>query len=365
MMSDIVSLGGQATGGGALDLSRLAPEDLARAKDIAKGISIDDSQSIIQFGVGAQSKISGFSDTMLQQIRSKDAGFVGDSLQQLVLRIKDVDVGSLGKGGGPFAGVPILGALVDSVRKFMARYEKLSTQIESIVQELDKSRMVMLRDITMLDNLYQKNVEYLHELDLFIAGGQIRLEELRRATLPEYEARARTSGDAMDAQRLNDFNQFLNRFEKKLYDLKLSRVVSIQTAPQIRLIQGNDQALVEKIQSSIMTTIPLWKSQIVIAISLLRQKKALEVQKSVTDTTNELLAKNSEMLKDSSLAVARESERGIVEVETLKKVNDDLIATIEETLRIQAEGSAKRAQAEAELSKIEADLKARLSSAKA
>jgi len=343
-----------------MDLTKLPAEDLAKAREIAKGITVEDSQSIVQYGLGAQSKISGFADTMLEQIRSKDAGYVGDVLSGLVLKIKEVDVGSLGSGGGFLSGIPIIGGLVDSVRKFMARYEKLSVQIEKIVQELDSSRMTLLRDITMLDNLYNRNVEYLKELDLFVAAGQIKLDELRQTMLPALEAKAKSSGDPMDAQRLSDFNQFLNRFEKKLYDLKLSRMVSIQTAPQIRLIQNNDQTLVEKVQSSIMTTIPLWKSQIVIAISLFRQKKALEVQKSVTDTTNELLAKNSEMLKDSSISIAKESERGIVEIETLKKVNDDLIATIEETLKIQAEGKAKRAQAEVELQKMEADLKARL-----
>jgi uncharacterized protein YaaN involved in tellurite resistance len=355
-MSDTALQGAQPV----MDLTKLPAEDLAKAREIAKGITVEDSQSIVQYGLGAQSKISGFADTMLEQIRSKDAGYVGDVLSGLVLKIKEVDVGSLGSGGGFLSAIPLIGGLVDSVRKFMARYEKLSVQIEKIVQELDSSRMTLLRDITMLDNLYNRNVEYLKELDLFVAAGQIKLDELRLTMLPELEAKAKSSGDPMDAQRLSDFNQFLNRFEKKLYDLKLSRMVSIQTAPQIRLIQNNDQTLVEKVQSSIMTTIPLWKSQIVIAISLFRQKKALEVQKSVTDTTNELLAKNSEMLKDSSISIAKESERGIVEIETLKKVNDDLISTIEETLKIQAEGKAKRAQAEVELQKMEADLKARL-----
>ncbi|HTX72847.1 MAG TPA: toxic anion resistance protein [Rectinemataceae bacterium] len=360
-MSDNALISPQAT----LDLKTLSPEDAARAAEIAKNISVEDSQAIIQFGVGAQSKISSFSDTMLEQIRSKDSGYVGDVLSGLVSKIREVNVGSLGSGGGFISGIPLIGALVDSVKRFIARYEKLSVQIEKIVQELDTARMGLLRDITLLDTLYAKNLEYMKELDLFIAGGQMRLEELRRTTLPELEAKAKSSSDPMDSQRLSDFNQFLNRFEKKLYDLKLSRVVSIQTAPQVRLIQNNDQALVEKIQSSIMTTIPLWKSQIVIAISLFRQKKALEVQKDVTDTTNELLTKNAELLKDSSLGIAKESERGIVEIETLKKVNDDLISTIEDTLRIQAEGKAKRAQAETELQKIESELRARLAAAKA
>ena len=335
--------------------TQLSVVDPGKARQIADGISIEDSQAIVQYGIGAQTKISGFADTMLEQVRSKDSGQVGEVLTQLIFKIKEVNVDSLGSDGASW-----LGKLFGSLQKFLARYEKLETQIEKIVNQLSDSRMVLLRDITMLDQLYAKNVEYLQELDLYIAAGQMRLEELKAQKLPEFEAKAKASGDPVDAQKLNDFNQFLVRFDKKLHDLKLSRMVAVQTSPQVRLIQNNDQALVEKIQSSIMTTIPLWKSQIVIAITLLRQKKALGVQKAVTDATNDLLTKNSEMLKDGSLAVARESERGIVEIETLKKVNSDLIATIEETLKIQAEGRSKRSQAEQDLRQIEADLKAKL-----
>lgn len=333
----------------------LTDEEMTRAKDIAKGISLTDSQAIIQFGVGAQSKISGFADTMLGQIRSHDTGYVGESLTELMLRVKDVKVDSLSGGGQNW-----LSNIFNSVQRFMARYEKLETQIEKIVNSLGDARMKLLRDITMLDQLYGKNLEYLKELDVFISAGIMKIDEMKATTLPELEALVKTSNDPADTQKLNDFTQFLNRFEKKIYDLKLSRMIGIQSAPQIRLIQNNDQALVEKIQSSIMTTIPLWKNQIVIAISLLRQKKAVELQKAVTDTTNELLTKNSEMLKTGTVAVATEMERGIVEIETLKKVNDDLLSTIDETLRIQKEGKAKRAAAEAELAKIESDLKGRL-----
>ena len=338
-----------------VDVSALAPADLAKAKEIAKGISVEDSQSIVQYGVGAQAKISGFADTMLSQIRTKDAGEVGAALTDLVFKIKEVDVGSLSSDHkGLFAG------LVNAAERFMARYTKLEAQIDKIVDDLSDSRMTLLKDITMLDQLYQKNVDYLHELDLFLAAGQLKLDELRSTALPELAAKAKASGDPMDAQKLNDFSAFLERLEKKLYDLKLSRMIAIQTAPQVRLIQNNDQTLVEKIQSSIMTTIPLWKSQIVIAISLFRQKKALGVQKAVTDATNDLLTRNSELLKTGSIEVAKESERGIVEIETLKKTNDDLIATLEETLKIQTEGREKRAQAEKDLAQIESDLKAKL-----
>jgi uncharacterized protein YaaN involved in tellurite resistance len=351
-MSDLVARPSQPP----LDIATLAPEDQAKAREIAARIDVQDSQAILQYGVGAQGRISGFADTMLGQMRAKDSGYAGDVLTSLLVKVKDLDAGSL-------AGKGFLGSLAGAVKRFIARYEKLSVQIEKIIDELDAARMTLLKDITMLDGLYAKNLEYLKELDLFIAAGQMKLSELQQKTLPELKARAEASKDPIDAQRLQDFGQFLNRFEKKLHDLRLSRMIAIQTAPQVRLIQGGDQLLVEKIQSSILSTIPLWKSQIVIALSIFRQQKALGIQKEVTKTTNELLARNAEMLRQNTTEVAKESERGIVEVETLKKVNDELIATIEETLRIQQEGRGKRQQAEAELLKIEADLKDRLTRA--
>lgn len=345
--------------GSLVDWKSLAPEVVEKAKGLAKTIKIDDSQAVLQYAVGTQVKISQFADTILNEIRARDAGYVGETMTNLLLKIKDVNVNSLGEANF-WSKVPIIGALVDSVRRFIAQYDKLSIQIEKIVADLDKARMNLLRDITMLDGLFQKNQEYLEELDVFIAAGAMKLEELNTVTLPQLEAAAKASGDPKDAQRLHDFTQMLNRFEKKLHDLKLSRMIAIQTAPQIRLIQNNNQVLVEKIQSSILNTIPLWKNQIIIAISIFRQQKALKVQREVTNTTNELLSKNAEMLKQGSLGVARESERGIVDIETLKKVNQDLITTIEETIKIQVEGRTKRQQAEQELSKLEADLKAKL-----
>ncbi len=342
-----------------VDIMKMSVENQEKARRMAEGIDISDSNAIIQYGVGAQSKISGFADSILTEIRSKDSGYVGDTLSELVVTVKNVDVDGLTGSGSGLS--KMLGGLKRKVQKFMTRYQKLSTQIDTIVNQLDKARMTLLKDITMLDTLYQKNVEYLGELDLIIAAGQVKVEQIKTEVIPRMEEAAQSSGDPMDAQKLQDMNQLLNRFEKKLHDLLLSRMISIQTAPQIRLIQGNDQTLVEKIQSSILNTIPLWKNQIVIAIGLYRQKEALELQKKVTETTNDLLAKNSEMLKQGSIEVARESERGIVEIETLKKVNNDLISTIEETLRIQREGKQKRAAAEAELVQMEGDLKKRLS----
>ena len=340
-----------------------SPEELARVQEIKDQIKIDDSQAIITYGVGAQRDISTFADSILSEVRAKDSGYAGDILTNLVLKVKETDVDSL-SGGGFFSRIPILGNLVNTFRRFIERYEKLSVQIEKIVDELDTARMQMLRDITLLDNMYGKNLDYQKNLDVYIAAGQLKLKELNATTLPELKAKADQTKQPDDIQKYNDFTQFLNRFEKKIYDLKLSRMITVQTGPQLRLIQNGNQALVEKIQSSILSTIPLWKNQIVIAITLFRQKKALKLQQEVTDTTNELLEKNSALLKESTIDIAKESERGIVDIETLKKVNDDLISTIEETLKIQADGKVKRDQAEQELVKIEDQLKNKLLSVK-
>ena len=349
----------------SVNIANLSPEQLARVDDIKKQINIEDSQAIITFGVGAQRDISTFADNVLQEVRTKDSGYVGDILTNLVIKVKDIDVDSIGQKESFFSKIPIIGRLVNSFRKFIIRYEKLSIQIEKIIDELDKARMQMFRDITLLDTMYGKNLEYLQNLDLFIAAGQLKLQELQNTVAPQLKMKADETKDPADAQKYNDFMQFLNRFEKKLHDLKLSRMISIQAGPQLRLIQSGDQALVEKIQSSILNTIPLWKNQIVIAITLYRQRSALKLQKEVTDTTNELLRKNSEMLKESTVEIAKETERGIVDIETLKKVNSDLISTIEDVLKIQADGKAKRQMAETELVKIEQELKEKLLSVKA
>lgn len=328
--------------------------DLEKAKSVAATIRVEDSQAIINYGMGVQTKISGFSDNILAQVRSKDAGRTGEVLTDLMLKVKGVDVESLGAKGGFFQNI------FNSAAKFLAKYEKMSVQIDRIVDELEKTRMALSRDIVTLDNFYKKNVEYLGELDVFIAAGIMKVQELREGPLVEIRTKAEQSGDPVDAQAYNDFEQFLHRFEKKIHDLKLSRMIAIQTSPQIRLIQGNDQALVEKIQSSIMTTIPLWKNQVVIAVALDRQNRAADVQKNVSDTTNKLLEANSEALKIGTIKVATEMERGIVSIETLKKTNADLISTIEETIRIQAEGRAAREAAEADLVNLENELKTKL-----
>jgi uncharacterized protein YaaN involved in tellurite resistance len=336
-----------------------SPQELARVQEIKSQINVEDSQAIITFGVGAQRDISAFADNVLNEVRAKDSGFAGDILTDLVIKVKEIDVDSLKKPGF-MSKIPFFGNLVNSFKRFIERYERLSVQIEKIVNELDDARMNMLRDITLLDNMYGKNLDYMNNLDLYIAAGQMKLKELESTTLPDLKAKAEQTKRPEDVQKYNDFAQFLNRLDKKIYDLKLSRMITTQTGPQLRLIQNGNQALVEKIQSSILNTIPLWKNQIVIAITLFRQKKALKLQKEVTDTTNELLQKNAELLKESTIGIARESERGIVEIDTLKKVNDDLISTIEETIKIQEEGKSKRLQAEQELVKIEDEFRSKL-----
>ncbi|MFQ3620718.1 MAG: toxic anion resistance protein, partial [Spirochaetales bacterium] len=344
----------------SFDLAVLEPDALAKAKEEAAKIDIRNSQAVLQFGVGAQQKIATFADSVLAEIRNKDAGEAGQILANLLERIKELDVGSLGRQGSFWQRLPGVGNLLGSVRKFITRYEKVATQIEHIVLELETAQRNLLKDIVLLDELYNRNHEYLKELDVLLAAGKLKVEELRNSVLPQLKTKAETSRDPVDSQRFQDATALVDRFEKKLHDLLLSRMVALQMAPQIRLIQNNNQVLVEKIQSSILTTLPLWKNQIVLAISLFRQKKALELQKEVTQTTNTLLQQNAALLKEGSRGVAEEAERGIVEIETLKQVNADLITTLEDTLRIQKEGREKRAQAEKELNKLEMELKERL-----
>jgi uncharacterized protein YaaN involved in tellurite resistance len=341
-------------------VKELTSEEKQKVDAMMKDLDIEDSQSIIQFGVGAQGNISSFADTILDGIRSKDAGEAGDILSDLMLQVKSLEVDKLSSSDGFLSKIPILSAFVDNIKKFIARYEKVGTHIERIVDELVKARMQLLKDITMFDTLYEKNNEYLKELDLYILAGAAKLKELEEKIIPEIKAKAEASNDPMDAQKVQDISQMANRLEKKIHDLRLSRMVALQTNPQIRLIQNNDQLLVEKIQSSILNTIPLWKNQVIIAIGLFRQKKALEMQKEVSKTTNDLLKKNSEMLKNGSIEIAKESEKGIVEIETLKKVHADLVSTIEETLNIQQQGKVKRREAETELVKLENELKDKL-----
>jgi uncharacterized protein YaaN involved in tellurite resistance len=343
-----------------VELSEFTPEEMAKVKEIAASIDVHDTQSVIEFGLGAQTEISDFSDTMLRQVRSKDSGYVGETLNELVVKVREIDVDGVvsDKKGGLFS------SFKRRIQKFIGRYDKLSVQVDNIVEELEKARDTLFRDIELLDKMYEKNYFYLKELDMYIAAGEMAIDKLHSEDLPAMREKAAEANDPVTAQQLRDLEAVVDRFEKKVHDLKLSRMVAIQAMPQIRLVQNNDQVLVERVQSSILNTIPLWKSQIVIALTIFRQRSALEIQREVTNTTNELLKKNSEMLKTGTIETAKEAERGIVDIETLRQTNADLIETINETLRIQQEGREARKSAESELKVLEEELKQKLMSAK-
>ena len=337
----------------------LTPADLQRVAELSRQVDVGDTQAVLAFGLPAQSRIANFADSLLGDVRTKDAGSGGQALQDLLKKVREIDVDALSVGSGK-ARIPIFGRFANTFERFSARYQKVATSLEKIIDALERSRMGLLKDMTVLDKMYELNLDYLKQLDVYIAAGEQALTELHTVKIPALEAEVAASSDIMAAQRLADLQQAATRFERRLHDLKLTRMIAIQTAPQIRLIQSNDQNLVEKIQSSILTTIPLWKNQIVIAISLYRQQKAAELQKQVTDTTNELLAKNAELLREGSAKVGREVERGVVDVETLQKVNADLIATLEETIQIQEEGRARRVQAEGEIGRLQVELRQKL-----
>ncbi len=340
--------------------NEMSPEDRQKVLELASQINVTDSQSILSYGTTAQNDLAKFSDSMLDQVRAKDTGEIGANLTDLLLKVQEVDVDALDPEQKGFSLAKLFGNVKKETGKFMARYDKISVQIDKIIDQLDRAKIQLIRDLTTLDALYEKNLDYLKELDIYIMAGTLKLKDLNDKELPALREKAQKSGDPVDAQRVKDMLELISRFEKKVHDLKLSRMISIQTAPQIRLIQNNDQTLVEKIQSSINNTIPLWRNQIVIAITMLRQQGALKLQRDVTNATNDLLSRNSELLKTNSIDIARENERGIVDIETLKKVNEDLMITLEETLKIQQDGRARRIQAETELRTMEDELKRKL-----
>lgn len=344
------------------DPEHLAPSQLEQAKAIAAAFDIEQPEAIIGYGTSAQRSISDFSAGLLNEVRTDDTGFVGDILNDLMIKVKDANVDGL-TASGELSKLPVVGPLFDSFKRWVAKFEKVEVQIEKIEGELGRAQKRLTEDIVMFDQLFEQNADYFDELNVFIAAGEMKLAELRETTLPELRAEANASQDPMQLQRVRDIEALVDRFEKKVHNLKLSRMIAIQTAPQIRIIQVNDQVLVDKIQTSVLTTLPLWRSQVVIGMGLVRQRRALEMQQSVDDTTNELLAKNSEMLKQGSIEVAEANERGIVDIETLRKVNEDLVTTIDETLRIQREGREKRAAVETELAALEQQLRDKITGA--
>ncbi|WP_100402719.1 toxic anion resistance protein [Bacillus sp. FJAT-42315] len=337
----------------------LPEEHQQKAKELAKQIDPTNHQAIISYGTSAQTKLSSFSHSMLDHVQQKDIGSVGDILNDLMKRLQEVNPDELQPEKKNMLS-RLFNRVSSSIQEVLSKYQKVGSQIDRISIKLDHSKQLLLEDIVMLEQLYEKNKEYFQALNIFIAAGELKLEELQTETIPALRQKAEQSGDQMAYQDVNDMVQFADRLEKRLHDLKLSRQITIQSAPQIRMIQNMNQALAEKIQSSILTAIPLWKNQIAIALTLVRQKKAMESQKQVSQTTNDLLLKNAEMLKTNTIETAKENERGLVDIETLKKTQSSLISTLEETMRIQQEGRTKRQQAEQELSAMENELKQKL-----
>ena len=335
-------------------------EERKKIDEIKNSIDLTNSQAAVQYGVGAQRSLSEFADSVLGSVRSKDSGYVGELLTELVVNVKELDVSAPGQDESLLDKLPFFKNARQSLRRLKERYAKVEVQIDRIEGELEKARMQMLKDIGLFDTMYQKNLEYFNELKLYIAAGEETVGEMRENTLPRLRAEAAASGEPMQAQLVSDFEDTVNRFEKKIHDLKLSKTIAIQTAPQIKLIQNNDKLLVDRIQTAILNTIPIWKGQIVIALGLQSQQKTLQLQKDIMDATNDLLTKNAELLKTNTIETAKASEEGIVELETLKNVNSQLISTIQETIKIQKEGREKRQAAEAELLRLEDELKAGL-----
>ena len=338
------------------DLSSLSPAEQAAVRNFSEKIDVMNTEQVMHYGSSAQKNISDFSDAALGTVRTKDLGEVGNMLGDLVVELKGLNFDAEQKKGlkGLFR------KPAQSVAELKASYNKAEANVDSIVEALEKHEITLMKDISLMDKMYDKNQEYLKELTMYILAGKLRIEQLRNEELPKYKARAQETGLPEDAQAANDFSNMIGRFEKKIHDLELTRTISVQMAPQIRMIQNNDSLMAEKIRSSIMNTIPLWKSQMVLALSQYHSDQAMKAQREVTDVTNSLLMKNAEALHQGSVNIAKEAERGIVDIETLKKTNMELIQTLDEVRQIQDEGRTKRMQAEQELTQIEGELKQKL-----
>ena len=334
----------------------LTPEEQKMVDDFAEKIDITNSQIVLQYGAASQKKISDFSEAALDKVRTKDMGEVGDMLTSLVTELQNFD--ALEEQPKGFLG--LFKRAGNQLEEMKTRYNKVETNVDRIEGMLEAHQVQLMKDIAMLDKMYQLNMTYFKELSMYILAGKKKLKSVRENELAAAEAKARTSGLPEDAQAARDLADLCNRFEKKLYDLELTRNISLQMGPQIRLIQNNNTIMAEKIQSSIVNTIPLWKNQMVLALGLAHSQQAINAQRAVTDMTNELLKKNAAALKQGTIEAARESERGIVEMETLQATNRSLIETLDELKKIQTEGKEKRAAAEQELGRIEGELKQKL-----
>ena len=339
----------------SLNYDSLTEAEKKAVDEFNSKIDINDSTQALQYGAKAQSKISQFSDSVLDDVKTKSVGEVGDLLAELVGQIKSFDADISGEKRVGLA--KLFYNAKKQLNTIVAKYSKIETNVNTIEKQLEGHKLQMLKDITIFDTMYEKNLDYFKELSLYIIAGEKKLEELRNVTLPALVEKAKQSGEQMDAQKVQDLENTINRFEKKIYDLKTTRVIAIQMAPQIRLLQNNESELVEKIQASITNTIPLWKNQMVIALGINNAKQALGAQKAVTDLTNDMLKKNSEILKQGSIEIAQESERAIVDIETLQKTNRDIIETLDKVIEIHENGRTKRMEAEKELENIEKELK--------
>ncbi len=339
----------------SLPEANLSPEEEKLVADFAEKIDLLNSNLVLQYGANAQKKIADFSETALENVKSKDLGEVGQMLTDVVVELKGFETAEEEKG--------FFGFFKKSANRLDAmksKYAKAETNVNQICKVLENHQIQLLKDIALLDKMYDLNTTYFKELTMYILAGKRKLKKAQQTELPLLLDKAAKSGLPEDAQAANDMAAMLNRFEKKIHDLELTRMISIQMAPQIRLVQNNDTLMTEKIQSTLVNTIPLWKSQMVLAIGINHSEQAARAQREVTDMTNELLRKNAEVLKTATIETAKESERGIVDVETLKKTNESLISTLDEVVRIQAEGRQKRMDAEAELARMEGELKNKL-----
>ena len=338
-----------------LDDSMLTEEEKKVVEEFSKKIDVMDSTMILQYGAAAQKNVASFSENALASVRSKDLGEVGKSLSELVVELKGFGQEEEKKG---FLG--LFKKAGNKLETMKAQYSKVETNVDKISRELEQHQVTLLKDVAMLDQMYELNLKYYKELTMYILAGKKKLEDVRATELPALKAKAEQTGAQEDAQRYNDMAQMCDRFEKKIHDLELTRVISIQMGPQSRLLQNNDTLMVEKIQSSLVNTIPLWKSQMVLALGLEHSRQATAAQSAVTEMTNELLKKNADMLKMGTIQTAKEAERSIVDIETLQHTNQQLIDTLDEVLNIQREGAEKRRAAEVELGKIEGELKQKL-----
>jgi uncharacterized protein YaaN involved in tellurite resistance len=339
----------------AFDESFLSPEEKKMVDDFANQIDLNKSNQVLQYGVGAQKKIADFSETALNNVKTKDLGEIGNMLSGVVTELKSFDVEEEEKG---FLG--LFKKTSNKLTAMKAKYDKAEVNINKICEALETHQIQLLKDIAMLDKMYELNKTYFKELSMYILAGKKKLAKVQAEELPALIEKSAASGLPEDAQTVNDLTAIYNRFEKKIHDLELTRMISIQMAPQIRLVQGNDTIMAEKIQSTIVNTIPLWKSQMVLALGVTHSTQAAKAQREVTDMTNELLRKNAETLKMATIETAKESERGIVDIETLRITNESLISTLDEVMRIQTEGHQKRKEAEIELNRIETELKNKL-----